>query len=283
MTALRQQMIIEMTLRGFSPRTHEAYLAAVTGLAKHYRRSPDRIGAQEIQAYLLHCLEQRKLSYSTCLQILNGLRFFYLKTLKQWPGDFDIPRPKVPQRLPEILNRRELSALFAACRNLKHRTILQTIYAAGLRVSEATHLRVQHLDPDRGTLRICQGKGNKDRYSVLSTSLAQALRTYQEIYRPGGWLFPSSCDPQTALSVSSIQKAYTCAKRAAGLHKQGGIHALRHAFATHQLEAGMPVHRLQRLLGHRSLSTTMRYVHLVSLPEHLVEGATDLLLAEASR
>ena len=281
MKPLRKKMIDEMTLRGYSPKTHAAYLYAVFGLARHYKRSPDQIDVREVQSYLLHCLEVRGLSTSTCLQILNGLRFFYLKTLR-WPSaDFDLPRPKVPQRLPDILSPQDVERLFAACDNLKHRTMLQTAYAAGLRVSELVNLRIDHLDPERQMLRVEQGKGQKDRFTLLSPGLADKLAHYQSVYRPSGWLFPRSSDPQIALSISAIQKAYTHAKRSAGLNKFGGIHALRHAFATHQLEAGMPAHRLQRLLGHQSISTTMRYVHVSATPEYLRERSADLLHAAA--
>jgi len=270
-------MIDEMTLRGFSPRTHEAYLTAVFGLAKYYRRSPDQISIDEVQAYLLHCLNEQGLSAATCRQIIGGLKFFFVKTLRLPPAAFELPRPRAAQRLPDILSSSEVLRLLAACANLKHRTLLETTYAAGLRVSEVTRLRVEHIDVERGLLRVEQGKGQKDRYSLLSTSLAEHVRDYRTVYAPTTWLFPSSIDPRCPLEISSVQKAYTRAKRAAGLNKSGGIHALRHAFATHQLEAGMPVHRLQQVLGHRSISTTMRYIHLVAVPGYLQEHGADLL------
>jgi len=203
MKPLRKKMIDEMTLRGFSPKTHAAYLAAVIGLSRHDRRSPDQINIGEIQSYLLHCLEVRGLSTSSCLQILNGLRFFYLKTLG-WPSaDLDLPRPKRLQRLPDILSAQDVALLFAACSNLKHRTMLQTTYAAGLRVSELVNLRVDHLDASRQVLRVEQGKGQKDRYTLLSPGLADKIAHYQAVYRPSDWLFPSSFEPQTALTCGA--------------------------------------------------------------------------------
>jgi site-specific recombinase XerD len=280
MTVLRQRMIDAMTLRGFSPKTQLAYIAAVKGLAGHYDCSPDQLSIDQLQAYLLHCLRVRQLSHSSCLQILHGLRFFYLKTLGLPSADLDIPRPKQPQVLPEILSKGELERLFGAVRNGKHQALLKTTYAAGLRVSEVVRLRVRDLDSERMTIRIEQAKGAKDRYTLLAPALLDVLRDYYRVYRPAVWLFPRSHDPAQPLSISSAQRLYTRAKRQAGIAKRGGIHALRHAFATHQLEAGMPMHRLQRLMGHHAISSTLRYIHLVEQPSYLIEGAADLLAAQ---
>jgi integrase/recombinase XerD len=277
MTPLRQRMIEAMTLRGFSPRTHESYIRAVRDLAAHYKRSPDQLTVDQLHQYLLHCLQARQLSHSTCLQILHALRFFYIQTLGWSSADLDLPRPKRPQRLPEILNRGELARLFAATRNVKYRTMFMTTYAAGLRVSEVVNLRLSDIDSERLAIRIEQGKGRKDRYSLLTPTLLDALRDYVRRFRPTSWLFPNREDHNSRLAITSVQRAYTEAKCNAGIAKEGGIHALRHAFATHQLESGMPIHRLQRLLGHRSLRTTMRYLHLAEQPGFLAEAAADLL------
>lgn len=282
MTALRQRMIDEMTLRGFSPRTHEAYIAAVFGLARYYRRAPDQLNLDEIQAYLLYCLRERQLSHATCLQILNGLRFLYLKTLG-WPSaDLDLPRPKKQRVLPEVWNATEVAALFKFACSPKREAVLKTTYAAGLRVSEVVRLRPRDLDAERMTIRVDQGKGAKDRYTLLTPALHAVLRAYCQVYRPSVWLFPSNLDPREALSIQSAQRYFMQAKRRAGITKDGGIHALRHAFATHQLEAGMPIHRLQQLLGHQGISTTMRYIHLAQPSNTLSESAADLLAAFAA-
>jgi len=279
MTPLRQRMIEEMSVRGFAPKTQEAYVAAVRGLAAHYCRSPDELTKDELQAYLLHCLTVRRLAPASCRLILNGLRFFYLKTLRWSSIDLDLPAPKQPTILPEVLNRSELERLFAAARNIKHRTLLKVTYAAGLRVSEVVRLRTTDLDHERMTIRVDQGKGAKDRLTLLTPTLLEAVRVYREICRPHRWLFPNQALPAGPLSISTAQRAFLRAKRRAGIAKGGGIHSLRHAFATHQLEVGMPLHRLQQLLGHRSIRTTMRYVHLVEQPSYLIEGAADLLAA----
>ena len=275
MTALRQKMMDAMQVRGFSVRTHESYLAAVSDLARYYHRPPDQLNADELQAYFLYLVKERGLSGASCRLYLNGIRFLYLQVL-DWER-FDIPLqvPKAAQRIPELLTRVEVSQILSACRNPKHRMLLMTCYGCGLRVSELVALKVRDIDSERGLLRIEQGKGAKDRQVILSPSLLERLRDYWRHYRPRLWLFPRR-DTQVALGISTSQRAFTRAKRRAGIDKVGGIHSLRHAYATHQLEAGMPVHQLQRLLGHQNIHSTLRYVHWV--PGHQ-EGrsGTDLI------
>lgn len=165
MGALRKQMDGDLVVRGMSVRTREAYLGAVAGLAKHYRRRPDRITAQEVQNYLLHLIEQRKLAWSSCNIVAQGLKFFYRVTLKRSETQFDIPRARQPQKLPQILSREEIGALIKNTANLKHRAILMTAYGAGLRLNEICHLRLTDIDSARMTIRVEQGKGAKDRYT----------------------------------------------------------------------------------------------------------------------
>jgi integrase/recombinase XerD len=261
MSELRTRMIRDMALRGFSPRTHESYIAAVVKLAKYYHRSPDQITNEEVQAYLAHLIQERKLSWSTCSQAAHAFRFLYHVTLGHPRTDFHVPAPKQPQRLPEILSREEVWRLLAAPPHPRHRLLLTTVYAAGLRVSEAIALKVSDIDADRMTIRIEQGKGAKDRYVALAVRLLQDLRTYWKSAPPGVWLFANRQGTRP-IDITVAQKIYTMAKLRAGIQKQGGIHALRHAFATHLLEAGTDLHTVQRLLGHRQISTTMRYFHL---------------------
>jgi integrase/recombinase XerD len=272
MTALRQQMENDMVLRGMAVRTRQSYIEAVRGLAKFYRRRPDGISVEEVQGYLLHLLQERRLSYSTCNLVtnrtgrspafmryrMNGLRFLYRITLGQNETEFCLPRPKTPQRLPEILSREEIERLFEVTTNLKHRVLLMTTYSAGLRVSEVARLKVSDIDSQRMTLRVDQGKGAKDRYTLLSKRLLSELRRYWQAYRPREWLFPLR-DGRGPIDPRSAQKIYYHAKEKAGIRKQCGIHGLRHAFATHLLEAGVDLHRIQRLLGHGHITTTMRY------------------------
>ena len=279
MTPLRQQMIDAMRQRGFSPRTHKSYLAAVSDLARYYRRSPAKLSVEELQSYFKHLALERELSGASCRLYLNALRFFYLQVLK-WPA-FDVAFviPKRAQRLPELLTRDEVGRILAACTNPKHRMLLETCYGCGLRVSEVVRLRVRHLDGERCLLRVEQGKGAKDRLVVLAPGLLAKLRRYWAVYRPSDWFFPSSRDPSTPLSINSAQRIFGRAKVQSGVNKIGGIHSLRHAYATHQLENGLPVHQLQRLLGHGNLQSTMRYTHWAPEQPRGERGHADLIAA----
>lgn len=277
MTPLRQQMIDAMRQRGFSVRTHRSYLAAVSDLARYYRRSPARIEVAELQAYFNHLAQERGLSGASCRLYLNAVRFLYLHVLK-WPT-FDVPLvvPKRPQRIPELLTRGEVERILRACANPKHRMLLQACYGCGLRVSEVVALRVRDLDGERRLLRIEQGKGAKDRLVILAPALLEMLRRYWSRYRPVDWLFPRGGDPAAHLSITSAQRVFGRAKARSGVKKIGGIHSLRHAYATHQLENGLPVHELQRLLGHGNLLSTMRYVHWVPGGRRDGRGHADLI------
>ena len=262
MTPLRQAMIRAMQVRGFSPRTHQSYLAAVRDLARYCRRSPAQLQVKDLCRYFEHLAIERELSASSCRLALNGIRFLYLDVLKRPAFDVPIPVPKRPQRIPELLSRAEVARIFAACANTKCRTMLVLCYGCGLRLSELVAVRVGDIDGERGRLRVEQGKGAKDRLVPLSPTLLERLREYWRVARPKHWLFPGRT-AGAPLCLTSVQKSYTQAKARAGISRIGGIHALRHAYATHQLEAGLPVHRLQRLLGHRDLHSTLRYVHWV--------------------
>lgn len=262
MTELRRRMIRDMTVRGFSPNTHESYIAAVRALARHYRRSPDQLSSEEVQAYLAHMVTARKLSWSTRNIAASAFRFLYHVTLGREAVEFEVPAVKQSQRLPEILSRDEVSRLLESPPNPKHRLLLATVYSAGLRVSEAVRLRVNDVDRSRMTLRVEQGKGRKDRVVPLSRRLLQQMETYWQEHSPRQpWLFPNRRGTCT-IGVSVAQKVFMMAKLRTGIRKRGGIHSLRHAFATHLIETGADVPTVQRLLGHRSVSTTMRYFHL---------------------
>ncbi len=262
MTPLRQKMIEAMQLRGFSVRTHRSYLDAVSKLAQYYHRAPDRISGEELQAFFLYLAKDRGLSGATCRLYLNAIRFLYVQVLGRELIGVKLVVPKKAERIPELLTRSEVGRLLSVCGNIKHRMLLTTCYGCGLRVSEVVALKVRDIDGERHLLRVEQGKGAKDRNVILSLALLSALRTYWRAVGPRHWLFPS-WQSVTPLSIDSAQRAFTTAKRRARIEKVGGIHSLRHAYATHQLEAGMPVHQLQRLLGHRDIRSTLRYVHWV--------------------
>jgi|ERR1700682_3463043 len=279
MGALREQMDKDMVLRGMSPRTRESYLYAVRGLAKYYRKSPDTLSEQEVQNYLLYLIEERKLAWSSCNIVVQALKFFYHTTLRRERVGFVIPRRSAPSKLPEILSREEVLALFDAAVRPKSRLLLMTAYAAGLRVSELVHLKVTDIDANRMTIRVEQGKGAKDRYTMLSEQLLAELRKYWKRERPTVWLFPATRTPAVPMDAETAQKVFYRCKQRAGITKRCGIHSLRHAFATHLLEDGTDVHRIQRLLGHGQLSTTMRYFHLAQSNLLKTRSPLDVLTA----
>jgi integrase/recombinase XerD len=263
MKELRKQMNDAMILRGFAARTQESYLAAVRALAKYYHRSPDLLTTEEIESYHLHLIVERKLAYASVNQSACACRFLFDKVLRRPLSRLDIPMAKVPKTLPRVLSRDEITRLFAAAPNPRARTLLMLTYATGLRVSEVCALQLADIEsaPDRMCIKVRQGKGAKDRYTMLSPQLLQTLREYWQLYRPRTWLFPNPTGTGP-IDIKVAQRIYGAARDRAGLGRNGGIHTLRHSFATHLLEAGVDIHTIQRLLGHGHVSTTMRYFHL---------------------
>jgi len=276
MSPLRQKMIRAMQLREFSPRTQEAYIAAVSGLAKYCNKSPDKIVQDEIENYLLNLRKELKRSASTCNVVISELRFFYEHTIKDESVKLRLPPRKKTKRLPEVLSREDVNCVISSLANIKHRVILMTAYSAGLRVSELVSLRQEHIDSSRMVIRVDQGKGKKDRYTILSQRLLKELRIYYKAYRPENWLFPAKNLIQH-ISISSAQRIYYKAKKKAGITKGKGIHTLRHCFASHLLEAGYDVRRIQILMGHKSLSTTMAYLHVSRQGLGMVKSPFDFV------
>lgn len=279
MGALRAKMAQDLLIRGLSPLTQDAYIRAVVGLTKYYGRAPDTLSEHEVQAYLAALVKERKLAWSTLNVTVHGLRFFYEVTLGRPRTGFSIPTAKTPATQPEILSCQEVARLLHATTNRKHRALLMTTYAAGLRVSEAVKLKVADLDSERMAMRVAEGKGRKDRYTLLSERLLEELRSYWRVYRPPLWLFPGR-GGQHPLGRSTAHHIYQVAKDRAGIRKGGGIHSLRHAFATHLLEAGIDLPTIQSLLGHNSIRTTSRYLHIVHGGGAQRRAALDLLAFE---
>jgi integrase/recombinase XerD len=280
MTPLQQRMIEDMIVRGLAKATQQAYLRAVRGLAAYYKRSPDTLSSRDIQRYLLMLHEERGLMYSTCNTIVHGLRFFYGTTLSRSVMRFAIPLAKEPSTLPVILSRHDIRQLCAAAETLRDRTLLKVTYNAGLRASEVVHLQIAHIDSRRMCLRIQQGKRQKDREALLSVDLLQDLRAYWRVYRPALWLFPGR-DGSQPLALKTAYLIFQRAKERAGIAKPGGLHLLRHAFATHLLEAGVDLHTIQRLLGHTNIRTTLRYFHVAR--QHLHNTPSLLALLDDPR
>jgi integrase/recombinase XerD len=261
MTPLRRRMIEDMVLRNLSPLTIRIYVDCVARFAQHFRTSPERLGPEHIRAYLLHLVQDRKASWSYFNQTRCALRFLYGTTLKREWVDDGVACPRVPRKLPVVLSPDEVVRFFAAVDNLKHRAILMTAYAAGLRLSEVVALRVEDVDSRRMVLRVRQGKGRKGRDVMLSPRLLVVLRRYWQAVRPRDYLFPGA-RPDRHISPRAVQKVCQAALIVSGLKKRVSLHSLRHSFATHLLEAGTDLRTIQVLLGHNHLSTTARYTHV---------------------
>jgi len=280
MTPLRQKLIDEIQLRGFSPHTQASYVRCVSGLARFYHRAPDRVTDEELKAYLLYLLREKKLAVGSLIVAVSGLRFFFGQVLHRPTQAIEqaLPRMKKPVLRPKVYSVQELERFFNQPKlNRKHRALFMTAYAAGLRVSEVCQLRIGDLRSDRHQIHVVQAKGKKDRYTLLSPRLLEELRAYWRLYRPTDWLFPSKTYPERHITEGAVQRAFTDAVQAAGLPNRGGIHSLRHSFATHLLEAGVDPLTLQRLLGHSSLRTTTTYLHVRQERLEKVSSACDLI------
>src|SRR6266852_815611 len=275
MTLLRQRLIREMQLRQFSPRTIDSYVDAVAGLAAFYHRPPDQLKLEEVRSYLHHLLIERKLAQSTCNLRAAAITFFYRAVLGQETFNLHFRR-KHSGKLPEVYSAEELVRLFEATRTRRDRVFLMTTYAAGLRLAEARHLKPIHIHSERQLIRVEQGKGQKDRYTLLSPQLLLELRSYWREYRPGEWLFPNHKRNGPILR-GTAQKVFYHAKGRAGLRRGHGIHTLRHCFATHLLEAGVDLRTIQLLLGHKSLHTTALYLHVTEKNFTQLHSPFDLL------
>ena len=261
MGTLRERMIREMQLRRLAASTQEAYLRAVSGLAGYHGRSPEGIGDEGVKDYLLHLMTERQLKWPTVNVVASAIRFLYVETLGRLDMSRAIPPRRTPRQLPEILSAEEIERLFAATPNLKHRALLVTAYAAGLRGGELVNLKIADIDGSRMMIRVRQGKGAKDRYTILSPRLLRDLRAYWREYRPADWLFPG-VRAGRPLTTRSVRNVYHGARKKAGITKRGGVHTLRHCFATHMLEAGVDIRTIQVLMGHDSIRTTTGYLQL---------------------
>ena len=261
MGKLREQMKMDLKLKGYSPKTQVAYLGYMKNFVRYFGRSPAKMGEKEIREYLYHLITGKNLGDSSINSAYSALKFFYETTLCRDWNVAKIPRRKTEKRLPVVLDGSEIKQLLAVTTNLKHRALLMTTYSAGLRVSETAHLKVCDVDSKRMQLRVAQGKGKKDRYALLSPVTLNLLRDYWRQYRPFSWLFPGR-SPERPISTRSIQKVFKDAKRKAGIKKPATVHTLRHSFATHLLEAGTDIYRVQKLMGHTTPKTTAIYIHL---------------------
>ena len=276
MTPLRQRMLEDLQIRNYAPSTVECYVRSVADFARHFRRSPDQLGSEEIRSWQLYLLRDKGVKISSYIQAICGLRFFFSNTLNRKVEIERIALPRYEKKLPVILSKEEVKAMLQAPRNLGHRAILATLYGSGLRVSEATNLKVCDLDGIRKVIWIRDGKGNKDRQVMLSAPLREVLAAYYRWKRPTDWLFPGG-KPGCPISREAVFDTCRKAARAAGIAKPVHPHSLRHAFATHLLENGVNLLVIRDLLGHRSLKTTERYLHVADTTVRSIRSPLELL------
>lgn len=261
MDTVREKMLAELQLRGITPRTQTAYLREIAKLEKYFKKSPEELGEEEVKEYLVHMLENRGLSSGTYKYYAAGIKFLYRTTLNRGEVVEKIKYPKAKIKLPVVLDLSEVRTMLSVMENLKHRAVLTITYSAGLRVSETAHLKVTDIDSKRMMVRVRQGKGGKDRYTILSKTTLECLREYWRAYRPKDWLFEGQKEG-SHICYTSIRNIFVEAKERAGITKPVGPHSLRHAFATHLIEAGTSLHHVQLLLGHKSPKTTTVYLHV---------------------
>ncbi len=261
MDALREQMRKDLQLRGITDRTQKKYLREVGIMAEYFDKPIEELGEKEVKDYLVHMMETRKLSRGTYKCYVAGIKFLYKTTLNREEVVEKIKYPKAKKTLPVVLDLAEIRTMLSVMENLKHRALLTITYSAGLRVSEVIKLKVTDIDSKRMMVRVQQGKGRKDRYSILSQNALELLRQYWRQYRPKDWLFEGQKDG-THMCYTSIRNIFTEAKQRAGIRKPASVHTLRHSFATHLIEAGTSLHHVQLLLGHRSPTTTTVYLHV---------------------
>jgi site-specific recombinase XerD len=278
MTQLRQKMIRAMELKNLCNHTQRAYLSAVTGLANHYQQSPDKLTKEMIEDYLLYLKNDKDRAPNSCAGVLTGLRFFYKNVMAQQVPIEYRARKKV-RKLPSVLDQKDIWKIINAPQNLKHRLMLMTTYSAGLRASEMIALKPEHIESKKMLIKVENGKGGKDRYTLLSSRLLKQLRHYYKTCRPQTYLFASSYKHKKAkpLSYEAVRCIYEKARKKAGVKKGEGIHTLRHSFATHLLEAGYDIRKIQVLMGHARLSTTMIYLHVSRKTLSKIPSPLDLI------
>ena len=265
---LRQRMIDDMRMRKFGEKTQLDYIRAVRNFTKYLGRSPDTATVEDLRKYQLHLVDHG-ISPASLNSAISGLKFFFNVTLDRSDLMAKMQPVHLPRKLPVILSPEEVSRLIAAAGNLKHQTALAVAYGTGLRVNEVVNLKVGDIDSQRMTLRVEQGKGQKDRYAMLSPVLLERLRVWWRVARAqgkmldGGWLFPGQ-NPVRPLSARQLNRAIHAAAEEAGIDKRISMHSLRHAFATHLLEQKVDIRLIQVLLGHKKLETTALYAQVAT-------------------
>jgi site-specific recombinase XerD len=272
---LRQRMLEDMALRGFTEKTQSSYIRAVEGLARYHRRSPDTLSDEEIRRYFVHLTRERKLARPTVTIALCGIKFLYVSTLRRDFTLTGVPRPKRDHKLPVVLTRDEVHRILHQVTEPRHRACLTLIYACGLRLGEGCRIQVTDLDRTRGVLHVRAAKGAKDRYVALPPPVLPLLETCWATHRNPVWLFPSvgrgglhGATATTPVPLGTVQQVFRAALAVSGVHKHVSVHALRHSYATHLLEDGVNLRQIQVWLGHNSPAVTSVYTHLTEQASH---------------
>jgi site-specific recombinase XerD len=272
---LKGRMIEDMQLKGYATLTQERYVERVTLFARYFNKRPDKLGEKEVREYLLHLMNDKHASYGNLTVTYYALKFIYEVTLKRpWEINGILYHAKKPKKLPVILDKGEVQRLLSTTTNLKHKAMLMLAYSSGLRASEISHLKIGDINTTRMTVMVREGKGRKDRYTILSKVALDTLIKYLQLYRPTSWLFPGM--PDRPITRTTMDKVIKFAKERAHIAKRVSMHSLRHAFATHLLEAGTDLRRVQFLLGHKWLSTTAVYLHASRLELSKVVSPLDV-------
>ena len=263
MTPLREKMIRVMDLHNLAYQTQRNYLQSVTGLARSPPPRPDKFRHEMIEDYLLHLKKDKQITEDSIRVIVTGVRFFYNKVLEK-PIQITYSSKRRNRKLPSVLTQEEAWRLVNTPKNIKHRMLLMTTYSAGLRASEALKLKLDDIDSKRMLIKVKFGKGSKERYTILSKKLLRELRQYYKVVKPVTWLFPTTfvSERNQHLSYGAAYQIYENARKKAGIKSGSGLHSLRHSFATHLLESGHDIRRIQVLMGHARLSTTLIYLHV---------------------
>lgn len=279
MSTLRAEVLLQMRLRGFSPRTHESYIHALEELARFYWLPLETLSCGQVQRFLDELIRVRKLAWATINVYFSAFRFLYEQVLKRPEREFSIPPRGRSGKRPGVLSPEEVRRILAAPRNLKHRALLTMTYGSGLRVSEVVKIKPRHIDRGRMMLLVEGGKGHKDRYTILAKKALRLLEDHWRINGPFDYFFFGR-DRAVPMSIGTAQQVYYQALARSGVRHVGGIHVLRHCFATFLMEAGVGIHVIKRWMGHRALVTTGRYMHVRH--EHLrnIQSPLDMLYKE---
>jgi integrase/recombinase XerD len=276
MTVLRQRMLEDLRIRNYTPETRRVYINAVAAFARHHGKSPDLLGPEEVRAYQVHLAQEKNASWSTLNIAVCALRFFYGTTLGRGWAVQHIPYARRESPLPQVPSQAEVKTLLESVTNFRDLALLMTAYSAGLRVAEIANLAVHDIDSHRMVIHVRRGKGNKDRFVGLSPILLAVLREHAVEERPRDVLFPGQ-NRRQPLTTSAIRRICKRATEDAGIEKRVSPHTLRHAFATHHLEAGTDLRTLQVLMGHSNLTTTSRYLYVSTDRIRATKTPLDLL------